>query len=54
MIYIHSQAYCKQAESGVRYDDPAIGINWIQPISQVSEKDKSVQLLTTKFKGIEI
>jgi len=54
MIYIHSQAYCKQTESGVRYDDPAIGINWIQPISQVSEKDKSLQLLTTKFKGIEI
>jgi len=54
MIYIHSQSYCKQAESGVRYDDPAIGINWMQPISQVSEKDKSVQLLTTNFKGIEI
>ncbi len=34
--------YCKQAEFGIRYDDPEIGIDWKIPLDKVvtSEKDR--------------
>jgi len=54
-IYFCTQAYCKQVESGIRFDDPAISINWMLPVSQTSEKDKSLQLLIKDtFQGLEI
>lgn len=34
--------YCKEAEFGIRYDDPEIGINWQIPADKIitSEKDR--------------
>ena len=34
--------YCKEAEFGIRYDDPEIGIDWKIPTDKVitSEKDR--------------
>lgn len=34
--------YCKEAEFGIRYDDPEIGIDWKVPIDKIntSEKDR--------------
>lgn len=34
--------YCKEAEFGIRYDDPEIGINWQVPTDKIitSEKDR--------------
>jgi len=34
--------YCKEAEFGIRYDDPEIGIDWKVPVSKIitSEKDR--------------
>ena len=33
--------YCKEAEGAIAWDDPALGINWMIPDSEVilSEKD---------------
>lgn len=33
--------YAPQAEGGVRYDDPALGIAWPLPVSAISPKDAS-------------
>lgn len=41
LMYQVSQYYHAQAEAGVRYDDPAIGIEWPIQIRQVSAKDRS-------------
>ena len=34
--------YCKEAEFGIRYDDPEVGVNWRVPADKVitSEKDR--------------
>jgi dTDP-4-dehydrorhamnose 3,5-epimerase len=39
VTYLVSEAYHPEAEAGLRYNDPAIGIDWPLPIKSVSEKD---------------
>jgi dTDP-4-dehydrorhamnose 3,5-epimerase len=39
VIYQVSQNYMPNAEGGVRYNDPAFGINWPLPPSEISLKD---------------
>jgi len=38
--YLISEFYTPEAAGGVRYNDPAFGINWPLPIGPISEKDK--------------
>jgi dTDP-4-dehydrorhamnose 3,5-epimerase len=40
VFYQVSQYYTPSAEGGVRYDDPAFGIEWPLPVTEMSEKDK--------------
>ena len=37
--YLISEFYSPQSASGIRYDDPAFGIAWPSPITEMSEKD---------------
>ncbi|MCE8421647.1 dTDP-4-dehydrorhamnose 3,5-epimerase, partial [Rhodovulum sulfidophilum] len=37
--YLVSAAYTPGAEGGVRWDDPAFGIEWAAEVSVISEKD---------------
>ena len=39
--YLISEFYAPEASSGLRWDDPAFGINWPLPVSVMSDKDKS-------------
>ncbi len=39
--YLVSAFYAPQSEGGIRYDDPAIGIQWPAAISTISDKDAS-------------
>ncbi|HEY5753326.1 MAG TPA: dTDP-4-dehydrorhamnose 3,5-epimerase [Chthoniobacterales bacterium] len=41
LLYLISEFYAPGMERGVRYDDPAIGIEWPLPVTVISEKDKS-------------
>jgi dTDP-4-dehydrorhamnose 3,5-epimerase len=41
VLYQVSQFYTPGAERGVRYDDPAFGIDWPIPVEVVSAKDKA-------------
>ncbi len=41
LFYQTSHLYTASAERGVRYDDPAVGIEWPAPILCVSEKDQN-------------
>lgn len=45
VIYPVSSSYAPQAEGGVRYDDPLLGIDWPIEIVHVSEKDAGWPLL---------
>jgi dTDP-4-dehydrorhamnose 3,5-epimerase len=44
-FYLVSTAYDPQAEDGVRYDDPQIGIEWPQDVTRISKKDLAWPLL---------
>lgn len=45
VTYQVSAAYTPGAEGGVRWDDPAFGIDWPLPVSVISEKDANWPLL---------
>lgn len=54
LIYHHTEFYTPQADSGIRFDDPALKIEWPAPPVFVSEKDRGYGLIDHNFKGIEI
>ncbi len=54
LIYHHSEYYAPGVESGLRYNDPMVNIEWPLPSTIVSKRDKDHPLLTNQFKGIEI
>ncbi|MBN8852365.1 MAG: dTDP-4-dehydrorhamnose 3,5-epimerase [Sphingobacteriales bacterium 50-39] len=54
MLYCHSMEYIPGYESGIRFDDPAVGVDWQLPMTMISDKDKRLPLLTDQFKGIKI
>ncbi|MDI7860745.1 dTDP-4-dehydrorhamnose 3,5-epimerase [Rhizobiaceae bacterium n13] len=43
--YLISEFYCAPAASGVRYDDPRLGITWPAEPAVISERDKDWPLL---------
>jgi dTDP-4-dehydrorhamnose 3,5-epimerase len=45
VIYLVSEFYTPGCERGLRYDDPALGIEWPQPVTVVSEKDRGWPLI---------
>ena len=40
VIYQMGDFYAPEYAAGCRYDDPAFGINWPLPVSEISDKDK--------------
>ena len=48
LFYLVGEFYTPGCERGVRYDDPAIGIEWPEPVTVISDKDKSWPLLHVK------
>jgi len=54
LIYQHSAAFMPEAEGGVRFDDPAIGIDWPLPVGTVSDRDRSFDLIGDKFEGVQL
>ena len=46
VFYTVSGFYSPEHEQGVRYDDPALGIEWPLPVARISPKDASWPLLS--------
>jgi dTDP-4-dehydrorhamnose 3,5-epimerase len=45
ITYLVTAPYEKQAEGGIRWDDPAIGIKWPLAVTRMSERDRAFPLL---------
>lgn len=41
VFYLVSHPYSPEHERGVRYDDPAFGIPWPRPVTEISPKDRA-------------
>ncbi|MBC7923927.1 MAG: dTDP-4-dehydrorhamnose 3,5-epimerase [Ferruginibacter sp.] len=52
LIYHHSAYYNPASERGIRYSDPALGIQWPLTPTVVSEKDQQYALLNPDFEGV--
>jgi len=54
LIYHHSNYYSPPDERGVRFDDPAAGIDWPMSPTESSDKDRFWPLLARDFAGFSI
>lgn len=54
MLYLHSAAYERAAEAGLRHDDPRLNITWPLAPTDCSERDRAQPLLTDQFRGIDV
>lgn len=53
LLYLHSAAWDREKEGGLRYDDPALAIAWPLPVIKVSGKDQQLPLAReSRFPGI--
>lgn len=54
LIYHHSQFYEPGSEAGIKYDDPAINIQWPNTVTNISKRDEEHSYITKNFEGIKI
>ena len=54
LIYQHSSFYDPANEDGVRFDDPAIGVQWPMAIGTVSDRDRSFEYIDDSFEGVAL
>ena len=54
VLYFHSESYDAHSEAGIRYNDPAVGIEWPMQVATISERDLSHPLLNEHFKGVKL
>ncbi|MDQ0456936.1 dTDP-4-dehydrorhamnose 3,5-epimerase family protein [Rhizobium paknamense] len=52
MVYVHSAPYRAEAEGGLSPLDAALGIAWPQPVSLMSDRDRSHPPITPEFEGL--
>jgi dTDP-4-dehydrorhamnose 3,5-epimerase len=45
LLYLHSGSWEQEAETGVRWDDPQLGIAWPLPAADLSDRDRSLPWL---------
>ena len=52
LIYHHTESYNPKVESGIRYNDAAVNIQWPLEVTEISERDKNHQLIDLNFKAL--
>jgi dTDP-4-dehydrorhamnose 3,5-epimerase len=53
LIYHHTAFYKPDVESGLRFDDPLLNIEWLLPIGEISNRDLSYKHISKDFKGVK-
>lgn len=54
LLYLHSQVYVREAEAGIRFNDPILNIPWPLEFYEISKRDSEHPLLNDQFIGIEL
>lgn len=52
LIYHHSQFYTPGVEGGIKFNDPAINIQWPLSVTNISDRDNNHTLIDNNFKGL--
>ena len=54
LLYMHTAAWTPASEAGLRHDDPRLAIAWPDPITMVSDRDRSFAMLVPDFSGVSL
>lgn len=54
MAYLHTTQYVPGAEGGLNARDPAIGIRWPAPITELSDRDMALPNADASFTGLSV
>ena len=54
MLYLHTAAYCADAEGGLNAQDPRLTIRWPLPIAEQSARDSAHPHLESGYDGIAL
>jgi dTDP-4-dehydrorhamnose 3,5-epimerase len=54
LLYFHSEFYTSGNEGNLNPLDGRLNINWLERVTELSDRDKNAKLLTDDFKGIKI
>jgi dTDP-4-dehydrorhamnose 3,5-epimerase len=54
MLYLHTEAYAPEHESGLNYADSILKIDWPLAVTDVSEKDRNHRYIAADFEGLEL
>lgn len=54
LLYMHTAAYAPNAEGGISYLEPRVGIEWPLPVQDVSNRDTKHPFLSDAFCGITL
>jgi dTDP-4-dehydrorhamnose 3,5-epimerase len=52
-LYLNSAIYAPETERGLRWNDPAVRIEWLQQPQEMSSKDRKWPDLNPEFHGVE-
>ena len=52
MLYLHTAAYCQEAEGGLHSQDALLAIHWPLPVVDLSPRDAAHPLLHDEFVGL--
>lgn len=54
LVYLHTAFYAPEFEGGVRFDDPALGVVWPAPVTDVSARDLAHALIDQNFAALTV
>lgn len=54
LLYLHTAAYCPEAEGALNIADPKLGIVWPLAMTEISERDRNHNLIEQNFQGITL
>ena len=53
LLYLHTEFYSPELESGIRFDDPIINIDWPMSPVNLSKRDMEHTYIDKNFKGVD-
>ena len=53
-MYLHTETYEPDFESGINVLDEALNIPWPLPITELSERDQRLNFITGSFEGMTV
>jgi dTDP-4-dehydrorhamnose 3,5-epimerase len=53
LLYLHTEFYAPSSEGGISWNDPALGIRWPLPPTDMSARDRGHPPIAADFKGLD-